>query len=44
MLSGQENVELEVSAVAHAIGEVGDDRALDRPGVAFDALAHVFTL
>ena len=31
MLRGQQRVELEVAAVAHAVREVGDDGSFDRP-------------
>ena len=40
-LRRQQGVEVEVAAVAHAIGEVGDDGLLDRARVVLDAFAHL---
>ncbi len=36
-LGRQQGGQIEVPAVAHAVLEVGDDRSLDRAGIAFDA-------
>ena len=43
-LRRQQRVEVEVAAVAHAVGEVGDDRLLDRAGIVLHAFAHTAPL